>query len=321
MNNFIKHSKIIILGSGPAGYTAGIYASRANLNPLLITGINKGGQLMNTDEIENWPGDINKITGSELMHRMHKHALKFNTEIISDNIHSVDFKKKPFYLIGEKYQYTADSVIIATGANPRYLGLKSESIFKGKGVSTCAICDGFFYKNKEVAVVGGGNTAIEETLYLSNFVKKVHLIHRRMNFSAEKILLDRLRKKIENKEVILYLNATVKDILGNSSGVTNVLIIKKKSQEQKEIKIQISGIFIAIGYTPNTSIFVDQLKMDEGYIEIMKGMHGGNYTQTSVPGIFAAGDVVDHVYRQAITSSASGCMAALDCERYLSTLE
>ncbi|QCI20451.1 thioredoxin-disulfide reductase [Buchnera aphidicola (Brachycaudus cardui)] len=320
MNSFIKHSKVIILGSGPAGYTAAIYAARANLHPFLITGTNKGGQLMNTDEIENWPGDVDKITGSELMSRMHKHAIKFKAKIISDTIHSVDFKKKPFYLIGEEYEYTADSIIIATGANPRYLGLKSEEIFKGKGVSTCAVCDGFFYKNKEVAVVGGGNTAIEETLYLSNFVETVHLIHRRINFKAEKILIDRLTKKIKNKKVVLHLNSTVKNILGNSSGVTHVLITQKQMKEEKEIKIKISGIFIAIGYVPNTNIFINQLKMKEGYIEIMRGAHGGNYTQTSIPGIFAAGDVVDHVYRQAITSSSSGCMAALDSERYLSSL-
>ncbi|AHG60070.1 thioredoxin-disulfide reductase [Buchnera aphidicola] len=319
MNNFIKNSKIIILGSGPAGYTAAIYASRANLCPILLTGNNQGGQLMNTSEIENWPADINTITGSELMNRMYQHAIKFQTEIIPDNIHSVNFKKKPFHLIGEKFEYTSNAVIIATGANPRYLGLKSEDVFKGKGVSTCAVCDGFFYREEEVAVVGGGNTAIEETLYLSNFVKKVHLIHRRVDFSAEKILLDRLTKKIKNKKVVLHLNSTVKDILGNTSGVTHILIEQKNLKEEKEIKIMIAGIFIAIGYSPNTSIFVNQLEMKDGYIKVMRGTHG-NYTQTSVPGVFAAGDVIDHVYKQAITSSASGCMAALDSERYLSSL-
>ncbi|WAI18529.1 MAG: thioredoxin-disulfide reductase [Buchnera aphidicola (Acyrthosiphon caraganae)] len=315
----IKHSRIIILGSGPAGYTAAIYASRANLKPALITGINKGGQLMNTDEIENWPGDANKISGLELMERMHEHVIKLNTKVISDNIKSVNFDKKPFHLIGENREYTADSVIIATGANPRYLGLKSESLFKGKGVSTCAVCDGFFYKAKEVAVVGGGNTAIEETLYLSNFVEKVHLIHRGINFSAEKILLDRLAKKIKNKKVIIYLNSTVKNILGNSTGVTNVLIEQKNLQKEKELNIKVSGIFVAIGYTPNTDIFINKLKMKDGYIEVMRETHG-NYTQTSIPGVFAAGDAIDHVYRQAITSSASGCMAALDSERYLNSL-
>jgi len=314
-----KHSKIIILGSGPAGYTAAIYASRANLNPFLITGINKGGQLMNTNEIENWPGDVYKISGSELMHRMHKHAVQLNTKVISDNINSVNFEKKPFYLIGDNSEYTADSVIIATGANPRYLGLKSESLFKGKGVSTCAVCDGFFYKEKEVSVVGGGNTAIEETLYLSNFVKKVHLIHRGVNFSAEKILLDRLIKKITTQKVKIYLNSTIKNILGDTSGVTSILIKQKDLNQKKELNIPVSGVFVAIGYTPNTNIFINKLKMNNGYIEVTRQQHG-NYTQTSIPGVFAAGDVIDHVYRQAITSSSSGCMAALDSERYLDSL-
>ncbi len=316
----IKHRKIIILGSGPAGYTAAIYASRANLYPLLLTGTNQGGQLMNTNEIENWPGDTKKIAGSELMNRMHKHAISFKTEVISDNIRLVNFKKKPFYLIGENHEYTADAIIIATGANPRYLGLKSEKTFQGKGVSTCAICDGLFYKKKEVAVVGGGNTAIEEVLYLSNFVKKIYLIHRGIHFKAEKILLDRLKKKIDTKKVVLYLNSTIQDILGNSSGVTHLLIRKNNlSKEKKELKILVSGLFVAIGYVPNTNIFINELKMQDGYIKVSGGTHG-NYTQTSVPGIFAAGDVTDHVYRQAVTSSASGCMAALDSERYLNSL-
>ncbi|ADP67288.1 thioredoxin-disulfide reductase [Buchnera aphidicola str. APS (Acyrthosiphon pisum)] len=315
----VKHSKIIILGSGPAGYTAAIYAARANLDPFLITGTNKGGQLMNTNEIENWPGDYNKISGSELMNRMYKHAIELKTKVICDTVISVNFKKNPFFLIGENNKYTADSVIIATGANPRYLGLQSESLFKGKGVSTCAVCDGFFYKNKEVAVVGGGNTAIEETLYLSNFVKKVHLIHRGINFRAEKILLDRLEKKIKSQKIIIYLNSIVKNILGNSSGVTALLIEQKNSKEKTESKIQVSGLFVAIGYTPNTNIFVNKLKMKDGYIQVTRQEHG-NYTQTSIPGIFAAGDVIDHVYRQAITSSASGCMAALDSERYINSL-
>ncbi|AWH90476.1 thioredoxin-disulfide reductase [Buchnera aphidicola (Melanaphis sacchari)] len=314
---FTNHNKIIILGSGPAGYTAAIYAARANLNPILITGINKGGQLINTNEIENWPGDFDKITGINFMDRMHKHAVKFKAKIISDTIISVDFHKKPFFLLSENNQYTSDSVIIATGANPRYLGLKSEDEFKGRGVSTCAVCDGFFYKNKEVAVVGGGNTAIEETLYLSNFVKKVYLIHRREIFKAEKILIDRLLKALKTKKIILYLNCTIKKILGNQTGVTHLIIQKKDIQEK--IKISLSGLFVAIGHTPNTDIFIKQLEMQDGYIKIQRAMHG-NYTQTSIPGIFAAGDVTDHVYRQAITSSASGCMAALDSERYLSNL-
>ncbi|AAM67858.1 thioredoxin-disulfide reductase [Buchnera aphidicola] len=314
-----NHKKIIILGSGPAGYTAAIYSSRANLNPLLITGINKGGQLMNTNEIENWPGDFKKITGPELMNRMHEHSLKFKTEIVYDNIISVEFKKKPFFLLGEYNKYTCDAVIIATGANPRYLGLSSENKFKGKGISTCAVCDGFFYKNKEIAVVGGGNTAIEETLYLSNFVKKIYLIHRRNNFKAEKILIDRLLKIVKTKKVILHLNSTIEDILGNNKGVTHLLIKNKNLKEKKKLKIAVSGLFVAIGYIPNTDIFTDQLKMKDGYIKIKKGTHG-NYTQTNIPGVFAAGDVIDHVYRQAITSSASGCMAALDSERYLNSL-
>lgn len=315
----INHNKIIILGSGPAGYTAAIYASRANLNPILITGMNQGGQLMNTNEIENWPGDDNTISGSELMYRMYKHAKKLNTKVISDNIVKVNFQTKPFYLKGEKDEYTADSVIIATGANPRYLGLKSEQLFKGKGVSTCAVCDGFFYKEKEVAVIGGGNTAIEETLYLSNFVHKVHLIHRRINFSAEKILLDRLEKKIQTKKVIIYFNSIVKEILGNTDGVTDVLIEKKTHETKYEKTIPVSGLFIAIGYVPNTNIFTKELQIQDGYIQVKRGLHG-NYTETSIPGIFAAGDVIDHVYKQAITSSASGCMAALDSEHYLNSL-
>ncbi|QFQ32487.1 thioredoxin-disulfide reductase [Buchnera aphidicola (Aphis fabae)] len=312
----IKHTKIIILGSGPAGYTAAVYASRANLHPILLTGDNKGGQLMNTNEIENWPGDKHQITGAELMHRMYEHAIKYQTKIISDKIISVEFNKKPFFLLGEKNEYTADSVIIATGSNPRYLGLNSEEEFKGRGVSTCAICDGFFYKDKEIAVVGGGNTAIEETLYLSNFVKKIHLIHRRNYFKAEKILTDRLQKLVKNKKVILYLNYTIKEILGNNSGVTHLMINNINSKENIQKKIIVSGLFVAIGHIPNTDIFINKLEIENGYIKIKKETHG-NYTQTSIPGIFAAGDVTDHVYRQAITSSASGCMAAIDSERYL----
>ncbi|WP_348769318.1 thioredoxin-disulfide reductase [Buchnera aphidicola] len=312
----IKHTKVIILGSGPAGYTAAIYASRANLNPLLITGDNKGGQLMNTNEIENWPGDKHQITGSELMHRMYEHAVKYKTEIISDKIISVEFNKNPFFLLGEKKQYTANSVIIATGSNPRYLGLDSEAKFKGKGVSTCAICDGFFYKDKEIAVVGGGNTAIEETLYLSNFAKKIHLIHRKNNFKAEKILVNRLLEFVKNGKVILYLNHTIQEILGNILGVTHLIINNIKSTKHIQKKIIVSGLFVAIGHVPNTDIFVNKLEIENGYIKIKKEQHG-NYTQTSIPGIFAAGDVSDHVYKQAITSAASGCMAAIDSERYL----
>ncbi|QCI18855.1 thioredoxin-disulfide reductase [Buchnera aphidicola] len=317
--NIVKHNKVIILGSGPAGYTAAIYTARANLNPVLITGDNKGGQLMNTNEIENWPGDKNRITGLELMDRMYEHAIKYQTQIISDKIISVEFNKKPFLLLGEKNTYTADSVIIATGSNPRQLGLKSEKKFQGKGVSTCAICDGFFYKNKDVAVVGGGNTAIEETLYLSNFVKKINLIHRKEHFKAEKILVNRLLKLVKNKKVILHCNHYIKEILGNESGVTNLLIKDVNSSKKNIKKIIVSGLFVAIGHIPNTNIFINQLEIENGYIKIKHEKHG-NYTQTSIPGIFAAGDVTDHVYKQAITSSASGCMAAIDCERYLNSI-
>ncbi|CAL4323007.1 Thioredoxin reductase [Buchnera aphidicola (Protaphis terricola)] len=314
-----KHSKIIIIGSGPAGYTSAIYTARANLSPILITGYNKGGQLMNTNEIENWPGDINQITGPNLMDRMYKHAIKYKTEIIFDTIISVNFNKKPFFLLGEKYEYTADAVIIATGSSPRYLGINSEEKFKGKGVSTCAICDGFFYKNKEVAVVGGGNTAIEETLYLSNFVNKVHLIHRKNNFKAEKILINRLFKLVKTKKVILYLNYIIQEIIGDKFGITHLIINSVNSIEKKQKKIITSGLFVAIGHIPNTNIFINKLEMENGYIKIKKEKHG-NYTQTSIPGVFAAGDVTDHIYRQAITSSSSGCMAAIDSERYLNSL-
>ncbi|QIQ41338.1 MAG: thioredoxin-disulfide reductase [Buchnera aphidicola (Aphis urticata)] len=313
-----KHTKIIILGSGPAGYTAAIYAARANLHPMLITGDNKGGQLMNTNEIENWPGDKNQITGAELMNRMYEHAMKYQTEIIPDKIISVTFDKKPFFLLGEQNKYTADSVIIATGSNPRYLGLNSEEKFKGRGVSTCAICDGFFYKDKEIAVVGGGNTAIEETLYLSNFSKKIHLIHRRKNFKAEKILINRLLELVKNKKVVLYLNCTIKKILGNSLGVTHIIINNINPIKAIQKTIIVSGLFIAIGHIPNTDIFINQLEIENGYIKIKQAQHG-NYTQTSIPGIFAAGDVADHIYKQAITSSATGCMAAIDSERYLNS--
>ncbi|QCI21613.1 thioredoxin-disulfide reductase [Buchnera aphidicola (Hyadaphis tataricae)] len=320
MQDDIQHNNLMILGSGPAGYTAAIYAARANLKPVLITGNNQGGQLMNTNEIENWPGDITSIDGATLMHRMHQHAMNFKTNIISDHIHAVNFEEYPFFLQGEKNKYTANSVIIATGANPRYLGLTSEKKFQGRGVSTCAVCDGFFYKNNEVAVVGGGNTAVEETLYLSNLVKHVHLIHRRTHFKAEKILLDRLAKQIQENKVSLYLNTTIQDILGDSCGVTNLVLKKTQLKtEQKIFNLAISGLFVAIGHEPNTEIFINQIKMNNGYIIIKSGIHG-NFTQTSVPGVFAAGDVVDHVYRQAITSSASGCMAALDSERYLNTI-
>jgi len=308
-----QHHKLIILGSGPAGYTAAIYSARANLKPLLFTGINQGGQLINTNEIENWPGDSESVTGLELMKRMHNHAKRFNTKILPNEIIQVNFNKRPFTLINDtNTRYTSDSVIIATGASAKYLELPSESKFKGHGVSACAVCDGFFYKNKIVAVIGGGSTALEEALYLSNIANQIHLIHRREKFSAEKILISRLLRK---KNIILHKNCTVHEILGNKNGVSGIQVVYKNSYTHKYI-IDVSGVFIAIGNTPNTSIFKDQISMKNNYILVKSGIHG-NATQTNIPGIFAAGDVTDHVYKQAITSSASGCMAALDAEKYL----
>ncbi|CAL4322531.1 Thioredoxin reductase [Buchnera aphidicola (Eriosoma lanigerum)] len=309
-------SKLIIVGSGPAGYTASIYAARANLSPILITGLNPGGQLVTTNEIENWPGEINTISGIELMNRMHKQSLHLNTRIISDFVQEVDFSHSPFKLFGEEYKYTADCIIVATGSNPRYLGLESEKKFLGKGVSTCATCDGFFYKGKEVAVVGGGNTAVEETLYLSNIASKVHLIHRKAILKAEKILVQRLQKKIQNNQVIFYKNTNVTNITGNSNSVNKIHI--KFNNTINEIPV--SGIFIAIGHNPNTDIFKNQLIINNGYIQVAgRGMHK-NSTKTSKLGIFAAGDVIDHCYRQAITAAATGCMAALDAEKYLDNM-
>lgn len=311
-----QHKKLIIIGSGPAGYTASIYAARANLFPTLITGINIGGQLMNTDNIENWPGDYDDLTGPQLMHRMHMHAKKLNIEIISDVIVSANLKEKPISIITDcEVQYTTDALIIATGASARYLGLPSESKFQGLGVSACAVCDGFFHKNKIVAVVGGGNTAIEEALYLSNIASLVYLVHRQEQFRAEKILMNRILKKVKEKKIILYTNFIVKEILGDINGVTGFKI-KSVVHHNKIHTINISGIFIAIGHKPNTHIFENQLDMKNGYIKVNFGNHK-YFTQTSINGIFAAGDVIDHVYRQAITSAATGCMAALDAERYL----
>lgn len=314
MKKIINHQKLIILGSGPAGYTAAIYASRANLYPMLITGLEQGGQLMSTVDVENWPGDIN-LTGPELMKRMLQHVKKFNIHIVYDQISEVNFRKKPFFLESTSNIYTTDSLIIATGATAKYLGLPSEEKFKGMGVSACATCDGYFFKNKTVAVVGGGNTAIEETLYLSNIAKKVHLIHRRENFRAEKILFSRIIKKIETeKNIFLHKNCVVKEIFGNNTGVTGVDIYNNSNRKNKIINID--GIFIAIGHTPNTKIFSHQLELSNNYITVYPDIDG-NFTQTSVPGIFAAGDVMDHIYRQAITSAAAGCMAAIDAEKYL----
>ncbi|CAL4321771.1 Thioredoxin reductase [Buchnera aphidicola (Thelaxes suberi)] len=313
--NNIKHNTVTIIGSGPAGYTACIYAARANLKPVLITGKNIGGQLINTNEIENWPGETKKITGIELMDRMKIHAKKFKSHIIEDEIKEVNFNVTPFFLQGEKWQYYSQTVIIATGAYPRHLGLNTEKQFQGKGVSYCATCDGFFFKNQHVAVIGGGNTAIEEVLYLSKIVKKVYLIHRSNNFKAEKILLNRMYTLEKEKKVEIYKNYIVKEIIGDNLGVNGVLI-QSNCNSHTYKKISLSGIFVAIGYEPNTSLFYNKLIMDNGYITIKKGNHNF-FTQTSIPGIFAAGDVIDHVYKQAITSAASGCMAALDVDRYI----
>lgn len=314
--NIYNNKKLIIIGSGPAGYTAAIYAARANLKPTLITGPNPGGQLMNTDIIENWPGNYGKLTGSKLMNKMYIHAKKLNTHILEDTITNINLKIKPFYFITESQkEYTADAVIIATGASPRYLGLPSENKFKGKGVSACAICDGFFHKKKTVAVVGGGNTAIEEALYLSNIASKVYLIHRKNTFRAEKILVSRLFKKVNEKKIVLHTNFLINEILGNEREVTGVQISSVIDNHKTKI-LNISGLFIAIGHTPNSDLFKNQLSMHNGYIIVNFNLHG-NSTETNIPGVFAAGDVIDHIYRQAVTSSATGCMAALDAERYL----
>ncbi|WP_130834572.1 thioredoxin-disulfide reductase [[Erwinia] mediterraneensis] len=313
-----KHSKLLILGSGPAGYTAAVYAARANLNPVLITGLEKGGQLTTTTEVENWPGDPHDLTGPLLMERMHEHAEKFNTEIIFDHIHTVELQTRPFRLIGDSGEYTCDALIIATGASARYLGLPSEEAFKGKGVSACATCDGFFYRNQKVAVVGGGNTAVEEALYLANIASEVHLIHRRDSFRAEKILINRLMDKVHNGNIVLHTHRELDEVLGDQMGVTGVRLRSTEHASQQE-ELEVAGLFIAIGHSPNTAIFNGQLELENGYIKVQSGIHG-NATQTSIPGVFAAGDVMDHIYRQAITSAGTGCMAALDAERYLDGL-
>ncbi|PXW45170.1 thioredoxin reductase (NADPH) [Erwinia sp. AG740] len=312
-----KHRKLLILGSGPAGYTAAVYAARANLSPLLITGMEKGGQLTTTTEVENWPGDADDLTGPLLMERMHAHAVKFNTEIVFDHITRVDLQTRPFRLFGDSDEYTCDALIIATGASARYLGLPSEDAFKGKGVSACATCDGFFYRNQKVAVVGGGNTAVEEALYLSNIAAEVHLIHRRDSFRAEKILIDRLMAKVNSGNIVLHTNRTLDEVLGDDMGVTGVRLREATGEAVEQLDV--AGVFIAIGHSPNTAIFGDQLALENGYIKVQSGIHG-NATQTSIPGVFAAGDVMDHIYRQAITSAGTGCMAALDAERYLDAL-
>ncbi|WP_424406478.1 thioredoxin-disulfide reductase [Pasteurella sp. PK-2025] len=312
--NTMKHCKLLILGSGPAGYTAAIYAARANLNPVLVTGLQQGGQLTTTTEIENWPGDFGDTTGPELMQRMLQHAEKFDTEIIFDHIHKVDLSERPFKLYGDVQHFSCDALIIATGASARYLGLPSEEAYKGRGVSACATCDGFFYRNKPVAVVGGGNTAVEEALYLANIASEVYLIHRRDSFRSEKILIDRLMKKVEEGKIILHTNRTLDEVLGDNMGVTGVRLKDTQSEQTEELRLD--GVFIAIGHAPNTDIFADQLALNNGYIVVKSGLEG-NATATSVEGVFAAGDVMDHNYRQAITSAGTGCMAALDAERYL----
>mgnify|MGYP005688129447 FL=1 len=306
--------QLIILGSGPAGYTASVYAARANLNPVLITGLEVGGQLTTTTEVENWPGDYNNLQGPELMDRMKEHAEKYNVRIINDYIKAVDFKKNPLSLTGEKDEYVSDSLIIATGASAKYLGLASEKAFLGRGVSACATCDGFFYKDQEVAVIGGGNTAVEEALYLSNICSKVNVIHRRDEFRAEKILQDRLFKKVEEGKIELVLNSNLDEVIGDE--VVNAIKVKDNNGNLNELNVQ--GVFVAIGHKPNTDIFEGHLDMEGGYIKTNTGFNIGS-TSTSVPGVFAAGDVADYTYRQAITSAGFGCMAALDAENYLSS--
>jgi len=309
-----RHCPLLILGSGPAGYTAAVYAARANLKPVMITGLQQGGQLTTTTEVENWPGDADDLTGPALMDRMQKHAEKFDTEIIFDHINEVDFSEKPYKLKGDSGVYTCDALIICTGASAQYLGLPSEETFMGKGVSACATCDGFFYKNQKVAVVGGGNTAVEEALYLSNIASEVHLIHRRDTFRSEKILITRLMDKVANGNIILHLDSTLEEVLGDNMGVTGLRLKDIKLDATKELDVM--GVFIAIGHKPNTDIFNGKLDMKNGYLTIQSGTNG-NATQTSIEGIYAAGDVADHIYRQAITSAGAGCMAALDAERYL----
>ena len=312
-----KHCRLLILGSGPAGYSAAVYAARANLKPVLVTGMEQGGQLMTTTEVDNWPGDVEGLPGPGLMERMQKHAERFNTEIIYDHIRTVDLNSRPFKLSGDSSEYSCDALIIATGASAKYLGIPSEEKFRGKGVSACATCDGFFYKNQKVAVVGGGNTAVEEALYLSNIAEHVTLIHRRDKFKAEAILVDKLMEKVAAGKIALQVNSSTDEILGDNSGVTGVRI---KDKDGKSKDISVHGVFIAIGHAPNTAIFAGQLDLEHGYIKTRSG-NQGNATAASVPGVFAAGDVQDHIYRQAITSAGSGCMAALDAERYLESLK
>ncbi|MEY2593875.1 MAG: thioredoxin-disulfide reductase [Pseudomonadota bacterium] len=309
-----QHAQVLILGSGPAGYTAAIYAARANLKPMLVTGLAQGGQLMTTTEVDNWPADVMGVQGPELMQRFQQHAERFNTQIVFDHIHTVDLSQRPFRLTGDSGSYTCDALIIATGASAKYLGLPSETAFMGRGVSGCATCDGFFYRGQEVCVVGGGNTAVEEALYLSNIASKVHLIHRRDKFRAEAIMVDKLHQKVAEGKMQLHLWNTLDEVLGDASGVTGVRIKSTQDGTTQDLKLQ--GCFIAIGHQPNTDIFKGQLDMKDGYLITRSGL-AGMATMTSVPGVFAAGDVQDHVYRQAITSAGTGCMAALDAQRFL----
>ncbi len=317
MSQTTRHSRLIVLGSGPAGYTAAVYAARANLKPLLITGLAQGGQLMTTTEVDNWPADPDGVQGPELMARFQKHAERFETEIVFDHIHTAKLQEKPLRLIGDAGEYTCDALIIATGASAQYLGLPSEEKFQGKGVSACATCDGFFYRNQAVAVVGGGNTAVEEALYLANIASHVTVIHRREKFKAEKIMQDKLFKKAEEGKVTILWNSTLDEVLGDDSGVTGLRV--KNVADGSTQDVPVMGVFIAIGHKPNTDIFEGQLDMEGGYIATQMGRHG-NATATSIPGVFAAGDVQDHIYRQACTSAGTGCMAALDAERYLDNL-
>ena len=314
MSTTTPHAQVLILGSGPAGYTAAIYAARANLKPMLITGMAQGGQLMTTTEVDNWPADVMGVQGPELMQRFQEHAERFATQIVFDHIHTVDLTRRPFTLTGDSGTYTCDALIIATGASAKYLGLPSETAFMGKGVSGCATCDGFFYRGQEVCVVGGGNTAVEEALYLANIASKVHLIHRRDKFRAEAIMVDKLHQKVAEGKMELHLWHTLDEVLGDASGVTGVRIRSTQDDSRKDLALQ--GCFIAIGHQPNTDIFKGQLEMKDGYIVTRSGLQG-MATMTSVPGVFAAGDVQDHVYRQAITSAGTGCMAALDAQRFL----
>lgn len=313
-----KHARLLILGSGPAGYSAAVYAARANLSPVLITGLAQGGQLMTTTEVDNWPADADGVMGPELMERFQKHAERFNTEMIFDHIHTTHLKEKPIRLVGDSGEYTCDALIIATGASAKYLGLPSEEAFAGKGVSACATCDGFFYRNQEVAVIGGGNTAVEETLYLSNIASKVTLVHRRDKFKAEAILVDKLMERVKEGKVVLETFHTLDEVLGDNTGVTGMRIKDTNTGSTKDVPLK--GVFIAIGHQPNTQIFEGQLDMEGGYIITQTGRQG-NFTATNIPGVFAAGDVQDHIYRQAVTSAGTGCMAALDAERYLTSLE